>query len=381
MLEPLGASQVFNYIKGLSDEFSFWLVSLEKLADLENEKDVAELRKSLSVLGITWQPIPYWPGGNNYFRNFKNVYSASKNFIKEENIKFVHCRSYMPAIIAWLLKKSGKKIDFLFDTRGFWFDEKADVGDWKTNGLPYRMAKIMEKTLYENAAAIVMLSRKSVELINNGLLFKGSHKLKNVHFIPTCTNLERFSPKYNKLNIPIKIGYIGTAIGWYNFEKTAELLKLIKKEVDYELVIYNGGQHEFIIATLSKYGINKKDYILKKINFNEIPEKIRELDLSVFFIHPFFSKNASAATKFGELMASGVPILTNKDVGDHEYFIKHYRTGKILEKNKLNSYNYSAIIDSLTTKEIPVNCRKLAEEVFSLENGLNNYRKIYLEHT
>jgi hypothetical protein len=55
--------------------------------------------------------------------------------------------------------------------------------------------------------------------------------------------------------------------------------------------------------------------------------------------------------------------------------------GKILEKNKLNSYNYSAIIDSLTTKEIPVNCRKLAEEVFSLENGLNNYRKIYLEHT
>jgi glycosyltransferase involved in cell wall biosynthesis len=212
-------------------------------------------------------------------------------------------------------------------------------------------------------------------------LFKGSHKLKNVHFIPTCTNLERFSPKYNKLNIPIKIGYIGTAIGWYNFEKTAELLKLIKKEVDYELVIYNGGQHEFIIATLSKYGISKKEYILKKINFNEIPEKIRELDLSVFFIHPFFSKNASAATKFGELMASGVPILTNKDVGDHEYFIKHYRTGKILEKNKLNSYNYSAIIDSLTTKEIPVNCRKLAEEVFSLENGLNNYRKIYLEHT
>jgi glycosyltransferase involved in cell wall biosynthesis len=377
MLEALGASQVLNYIKGLSDEFSFWLVSLEKITNLENEKDVAELRKSLSVLGITWEPIPYWPGGSNYFRNFKNVYSASKRFMETENIKFLHCRSYMPATIAWLLKKSGKKMDYLFDTRGFWFDEKADVGVWKRNGIPYRMAKKLEKTLYQNASAIVMLSKKSLELINKGELFKGSHKLKNIHFIPTCTNLERFSPNYNKLNDPIKIGYVGTAVGWYNFEKTAELLKLIKKEVNYELEIYNGGQHEFIRATLTKYGINKKDYILKKIDFNEIPEKMRNFDISIFFIHPFYSKNASAATKFGELMASGVPILTNKDVGDHEYFIDHYRTGKILDTEKLSEYHYGMILNSLINKENQKNCRHLAEDVFSLQRGVDDYKNIY----
>ncbi|AFL82356.1 glycosyltransferase [Aequorivita sublithincola DSM 14238] len=379
MLEPLGASQVLNYLKGLASEYSFWLLSLEKLEDLENVDAVEALKRELKDKNISWYPLPYLAGGKNYLKNFQQLYSLTQKYIDEEQISYLHCRSYMPATIAWLLKKRGKKINYLFDTRGFWFDEKADVGEWKKSGLSYKLAKVIEKTLYNNAIAIVMLSQKSVDLINDGSLFKGSEKLKNVYFIPTCTDLERFSPAFNKVNKPIKIGYIGTAIGWYNFEKTAELLQLIKKEVHYELEIYNGGQHQFIKETLLKYGFEDNEYSLKKVGFNEIPEKMRQLDLSVFFIHPFFSKNASAATKFGELMASGVPILTNKNVGDHQYFVEHYGTGKILDINKLNTYNYTKIIMDLKSSIVVSNCRKLADDVFSLYKGVGSYSKLYKE--
>ncbi len=43
----------------------------------------------------------------------------------------------------------------------------------------------------------------------------------------------------------------------------------------------------------------------------------------------------------GELLATGIPILTNKGVGDHEYYIKNYNVGKILEFEELNSYNFA----------------------------------------
>lgn len=377
MLQPLGGSQVLNYVIGLSDEYSFWLVSLEKIEDIQNTQAVNTLKRRLLEKNIVWHPLAYLSGGKHYLKNFNKLYSQAKNYIKNEDINFIHCRSYMPALIAWILKKRGKEINYLFDTRGFWFDEKADVGLWKRNGLSFRMAKLVEKTLYKNAASIVMLSEKSVELINNGELFNGSGKLKNVHFIPTCTDLECFSPNYKKANNPIKIGYVGTAMGWYNFEKTAELLKLIKKEVNFELEIYNGGQHEFIKTTLAKHGFNEGDYTLEKVGFNEIPAKIRELDLSIFFIHPYFSKSASAATKFGELMASGVPILTNKDVGDHEFFINEYGTGKILDIEELNTYNYTEIINSLNTYKTQQHCRLLAEGVFSLHKGIESYNSIY----
>jgi glycosyltransferase involved in cell wall biosynthesis len=104
---------------------------------------------------------------------------------------------------------------------------------------------------------------------------------------------------------------------------------------------------------------------------------MRNIDISIFFIHPFYSKNASAATKFGELMASGIPILTNKNVGDHEYFINEYKTGEILDTERLGDYNYEVIINSLVNKQIQKNCRNLAEEVFSLQKGVLEYKKIY----
>lgn len=380
ILEPLGSSQVLNYIKELSKDFSFWLITLEKIDDLKDDKEILHVKDSLFKAGITWHYLPYKPGSINYFKNLKNVFLLSRSIIKYNNIKFIHCRSYMPTVVAYTLKKLGYQVDYLFDTRGFWFDEKADVGDWNRNKLIYKLSKSFEKSLYRNAYSIVMLSSKSVGLIRNGFFFKGSESLENVYFIPTCTDLDKFKPNYEKENYPIKIGYVGTAIGWYNFEKTAKLLQLIKYKLDFELVIYNGGQHDFIKKTLLAYGFNEEDYSLQKVKFSEIPSRMRNFDISIFFIHPFYSKNASAATKFGELMASGVPILTNKNVGDHEYFINEYKTGEILDTERLGDYNYELIINSLINKQIQKNCRNLAEEVFSLQKGVKEYTKIYEQY-
>ncbi|MEI9956314.1 MAG: hypothetical protein WDM90_08440 [Ferruginibacter sp.] len=39
---------------------------------------------------------------------------------------------------------------------------------------------------------------------------------------------------------------------------------------------------------------------------------------SVFFIKPCYSKQSSSPTKHGEIMAMGIPLITNSGVGDVE---------------------------------------------------------------
>lgn len=377
MLEPLGASQVLNYLKGLSSNYRFVLISFEKADDFKDTQLVRSLQDELMQYNIQWKPLEYKFGQRHYVSNLFKMYRQVRFCLKQSKIEFIHCRSYMAAILVRFIKKKDSKIKYLFDTRGFWFDEKADIGTWNRRGIIFKTAKRLEKSLYRKASAVVMLSQKSIDIIKNDQLFKGSSQIDNVYFIPTCTDLKKFVPNLENKNPKLKIGYIGSVGGWYNFEKTAELLKYIKKELDYDLEIYNGTQHKFINSILNEYGFSNDDYTLQKIAFEHIPQKMKNLDISVFFIHPYFSKNASAATKFGELMACGVPVLTNKNVGDHEYFVNDNDVGKLLDIEKLEEYDYKKIIASLTTLQVRINCRKLAESTFSLEGGIKRYMEIY----
>jgi glycosyltransferase involved in cell wall biosynthesis len=379
MMEALGESQVLNYLYGLSNDFGFHLISLEKAADYYDEKRRKHISNILTDKGIKWHPLLYKNGKIGYASNFFRVYKVAKNIYRNENISFLHCRSYMPTIIAYCIKKTNKRLEYIFDTRGFWFDEKIDVGDWQRNGFVYKLSKWIEKKLYLSAKHIVMLSYQGKKtILNNGLFYEG-HNITKISVIPTCVNLERFKLSDKKDGETLRIGYIGTAIGWYNFPKTVELLSILKKYYNYELYIYNGGQHEYIEKELNKINILRHEYVLERVPFENISEKLKKIDISIFFIHSLFSKKASAATKLGELFASGIPVITNDGVGDHEYYINTYSVGKIVDINKLDSYNYHEIIENLSSEDCKKKCRHVAEKYFSLSKGVESYKNIYNE--
>jgi len=376
MMEALGASQVLNYLYGLADDFKFYLISLEKEIDFYDIEKKQKLKELLTQNGIQWYPILYRNGAKGYPINFYNVHHLAKILIKREKIKLLHCRSYMPAIIAYLLQKRNKKIRYIFDTRGFWFDEKADVGDWSRNRFAYRFAKRIEKKLYLSASHIVMLSHYGKETIQMNELFKGGNQLNNITVIATCVDLNKFHINNNWVEKPkLTIGYVGTAIGWYDFESTAKVLATIKKQFDFNLLIFNNGQHDYIRQELAKYKIT--DYQLEKIQFENMAERMREIDISLFFIHPVFSKRASAATKLGELLATGIPVITNAGVGDHEYYIEKHSIGEIIDSNEINNYDFAEIISKLNNVDCKKRCREVAEKYFSLDKGIESYKTIY----
>ncbi len=376
MMEPLGESQVLSYLYKLSNDYEYYLISLEKPTDLVNKKEFDRLEKVVKKKKIHWIPVKYKTSGVGKFFNFFNFTRVIFKTARKNNIKYIHSRSYLPTISAYLLKKT-KKVSYLFDTRGFAFDERADVGSINRNGFVFKLLKKLEKSLYTNASGINKLSYLGKKTILNNKLFKGGSKIKNIEVIPTCVNLDRFEFHKRSFNNPIKIGYIGTAIGWYDFDKTMQTLSVISKTIDYNFLVFNGNQHKYIKEKVKEYKLDQNKITIEKVPFEDMPIRLKEIDVALFYIHPYFSKKASAATKLGELFASGIPVLTNKDVGDHQYYIENYKTGKILDFNKIDSYNFSTIFNSILNEQTAINCRMVAEKYFSLDKGVDNYKKLY----
>jgi glycosyltransferase involved in cell wall biosynthesis len=383
MMEALGASQVLNYLYGLSENYEFYLITLEKGNDFFDLDKKGKLNEKLSYKNIHWYPVLYKRGAKGFVPNFCTIYRLAKKILNQEKITLIHCRSYFPATIAYLIKKQNKLIKYIFDTRSFAFDERAERGSWSRKRLFYKLAKKLEKKLYLSASHVIMLSHKGKETIQNNELFKDGDKLKNITVIPTCVNLDKFTLKNNlQDNKKLTIGYIGNVRNWYDFDFTLQVLSAIKQQhIDYKLLIFNaeqnGEQHEYIKKKLTEYDIN--NYFLEKVSFYNMPARMKEIDMSIFFIRPLFSKKASAATKLGELLATGIPVITNDGVGDHKFYVEQHSVGKIIEKDKIVTYDFEKIIADLNTEKCRKRCREVAEKYFSLEKGIEQYKEIYYQ--
>ena len=54
LMEPLGQSQIWPYLRGLSDEFAFTLISFEKPVDRSNAYIVQSMKSQCYTKGVKW---------------------------------------------------------------------------------------------------------------------------------------------------------------------------------------------------------------------------------------------------------------------------------------------------------------------------------------
>src|SRR5690606_189351 len=104
---------------------------------------------------------------------------------------------------------------------------------------------------------------------------------------------------------------------------------------------------------------------LRSANHDQNPTLLRSIDASIFIEHAQYSKIASSPTRFGELLASGVPSLCSARCGDMQEVIESRNVGVVLRtftsKTRLGAVQHLlALIRDPHTKE---RCRKAAEEL------------------
>lgn len=386
LMEPLGQSQVWRYLSGLSERYQIVLISYEKADDWANEEARERLKKVVCSKGIIWVPLRYHKTPSAVATAFDILLgiSVAGYLARKHRVKIVHARSYVPAIIALTLKKV-LGLKFVFDMRGFWADERVDGGMWPKGSRLYRMAKWFERRFLLSADRVVSLTQAAVDEMRRFPYLQG--RMPAFDVITTCADLDLFKPaapeqSTQKDDRLFTLGYVGSVCFSYLFDETLQCFKLLRQTIpDARLHILSRGDHSYIRERLDVHQIDPEAVRLEVTDHAGVARAMGQMDAGIFFIKQVYSKIASAPTKLGEFLGCGVPCLGNAGVGDMASILESERVGIAL-----GDFSEAAMRDAIArllqlAREpgIQQRCRQVAVGHFSLETGVQRYADIYCE--
>ena len=392
MTDPLGQSQVIPYLQGLSSNgYEIFLLSCEKAIVFQQNKPLVD--EMLKGHNIKWVPLNYTktPPVLSTLIDIIKLRRAAKKIHGDNKIDMVHTRPGVPALVGlWMKKKIGVK--FLNDIREFYADSRVEGNMWNLKNplykIVYRFFKRKETEAVEKSDGIVCLTYAAEKIIQQWPAYK-----KNIPFevIPCSADLALFDPSQidtaqqlalkTELNIQdddFVVSYLGSIGGWYLTDEMMQFCKVLsKKKPATKFLFISPHRHDAIIAAAEKYGIPREKIITKKASRPQVPLLLSLSRYSIFFIHPCYSKQSSSPTKHGEIMAMGIPLITNSGVGDVEEIVKRYHSGIVLDQ--FNEASYAAAADQIVAGDHydAAMIRQGAVDFYSLEKAIEKYKNIY----
>ena len=391
MTDPLGQSQVIPYLTGLSKKgYSITLISCEKEENYHLHKE--KISRILSAGAINWQPLSYTkkPPVLSTIYDIYRIKKLALQLHGKKKFSIIHCRSYIASLIGLHFKKK-LGIKFIFDMRGFWANERVDGKIWNLNNPVFKTVfsyfKKKEIEFLENADYTISLTHNAKEEILSWKTIKNNPV--KIEVIPCCADLDLFNKQkidVNKLeefrtslsivNDDFVLLYLGSIGTWYMLDEMMEFFSVFKKRKTHAKFLFvSKDEHPRIIQMAEKYNVEDA-VIIRPGNRDEIPYLISLCLFSIFFILPSYSKKASSPTKQGELMAMGIPVICNTNVGDTDKIVQDYKSGILI--SAFTEEAYLNAIEQMNNAFLPEQIIHGAKEYFSLESGVEKYASVYM---
>ncbi len=403
LTDPLGQSQILPYLHGLADKgHDITVISFEKLSEFkakENKKAEKLMAKSQKLKAIQLKYHKSPPVLSTLYDLYL-LQRAVKKVLKTQQVDIIHCRSYVTSLIGlWAKRRFGTR--FIFDMRGFWADERVEGRLWNLKNPIFRAVYLYFKRkekefLLESDATISLTSSAKAEIEQNlnssKQLNKSTNQQINISVIPTCADIELFNPekvsglatKQLRKNLGIDkddfvLLYLGSLGTWYMLDEMLDFFEKLKTDIGNRKeckFLFLTRDQEILKASIKKRGVQENDIIMTSCTRQKVPEHIAICDASIFFIIPTYSKKASAATKMGEVMAMGKPVITNTGWGDVETIIPETGAGVLV--NDFSQTGYLEPINKFGKMQFDEKAiSQHAIRLFSLSMGIDQIDELY----
>lgn len=392
MTDPLGQSQVLPYLQGLSKcGYKIFLLSCEKKQSFANNKAI--IYKLVKEYGIHWIPVGYTknPPVISTLLDIYKLRKEAKKIHRQYTLDLVHTRPGVPALIGlWMKKKFG--IKFLNDIRDFYADSRVDGHMWNLKNplysMVYRFFKRKEAAQMAVNDGIVCLTFAAEKVIRQLPMFKNEIP---VEVIPCSVDLELFNParisekqteavkdQFGIKPADIVFTYLGSVGGLYLTDEMLNFCKTASNKIPAAKFLFiSPGRHDEIAAAAARYHIPAQKLIITKASRQEVPVFLSVSNFSIFFIRPCFSRKSQSPTKHGEIMAMGIPVITNRGIGDVEEIIEEYRSGMVIKA--FSEEEYIGVVEKITSGITfdPVTIRKGAVDFYDLTAAVKKYERMY----
>jgi glycosyltransferase involved in cell wall biosynthesis len=392
MTDPLGQSQVLPYLIGLTKAgYRFTIISCDK--DYNYKLNASFVNQLIQPYPIKWISLPYHkkPQIVSSVIDFLAMKKAIKQLMKKDPVAMVHTRPGIPNIAALWMKKKYNCL-FYYDIRGFWADERKDGGQWNVSNPIYKLVygyfKKIERRCMRNADAISCLTyaakkemeRWPVRQLNNVPIEVIPCSVDLAHFNFETIDQERKQAFAAELNITANdkvFTYLGSLGGWYLTNEMLQLCAKIEQAIpEAKFLFITQDSAAEVYNAAKQFGLSKEKIIVKLGKRNDVPILLSFSFFALFFIKPCYSKISSSPTKHGEIMAMGIPVISNSGVGDVAEIINNSNTGFVIENfDEQALKNAIDFINSYQPNKVAI--RASAQQYYALPNAINTYVRNY----
>lgn len=390
LLDPLGASQILPYLKGIAAvQRGMVVLSFEKAE--RTAKNHETMAAVLQMHGIQWKPLRFTTGLGIFGKGWDlaKMYFWGARLAIKHKVHAVHTRGHPAAQIGFFIRRLlGAKL--IFDFRGLWVDERVDKGGWDLSRwfhrVQYHHFKRTERMLLFWADQVVVLTQAVVKEVSR----LGATPASKITVIPCCADFEHFplatvqrrAQARDHAGMPHDVrvfGYLGSVGRMYmldHFFRLFELAAAQRKDVRAMVITQDVMALKKVMDSALPRELHALVHI-KSATRNEVPDAIAAMDVLVSFIQPSYARMAASPTKMAECFAEGIPVICNAGVGDVAEQVQQLGAGVVLDPT--SNDDLSVVVDRLD--EIcamgGLRLRDAARKVLGLEVAVVRYQSVY----
>ncbi len=349
------------------------------------------MRTLLGRSTVAWTPLSFTHRLGKLAKvwDLLRMYTAALALVARHDIAIVHCRSYQAMQVGALLRRL-LGVRTIFDMRGLWVDERVDGGLWPQhrwiNRLAYRWYKRIEASLLARADHIVVLTEAVVpELQRLCPTLRAP-----VTVIPCCADFDHFvvplgAKERGRLTLGISgddlvLSYLGSLGTWYLLEEMLQFFAAaLRLRGDVHLLLVTRDWSPACEALVDRLHLRsaRSRIHVRPASREDVPALIASGDVMLSFIKPAYSKIASSPTKLAEAFALGIPVISNKGIGDVDSITTDLDAGALVDiQDPEDLERVARNLDVIRAKGGD-RLRNAARERFGLEIAAASYRAVY----
>lgn len=388
-LQPLGFSQIYRVVEGLGRRgFPYTLVSLERSRDLADHARVEALDARLQESGVEWRRDVYDDsgGGRAAAKNLTTLMRRTASLAARGDVRAIHARGYVAGFVANGARRLFR-VPYVFDSRGYWIDERIDERQWFTTAQREAVARAVERRLFAEAAATVSLTQLQANDIAGGRF--GDNGGRPAVCIPTCADFDDFQLKAPariaevpesiraRLDGKLVVGLVGSINASYLTDAMIDLARrVLERRPDAHLLVLTAQRDAYRVRLA---GLDPARFTIEQADHRAMPGWLALIDWGLQLLAPERpAKRASMPTKLAEFFGSGVrPVHfgCNSEVDD---WVRRTGSGVVLQRvdDRALDDAADAIARRGRDREGLATAREIAATHFSLTAGLDRYARL-----
>ena len=380
--DPLVHSQVVAYLRGLAGlGNTLHLVTFE--VGRMTRRRRRRLREQMAVNGIAWVGLRYHKQPSLPATAYDVLRGAllAAYLVRRHRLEVLHARAHVPAAMALIaMRLSSARL--LFDIRGLMAEEYVDAGSWNAGSLPFRITKRVERAALARADGVVVLTERVREI----LLAPGDPR---VEVIPCCVDVSQVRAHQGEraaTRARLGIGnrtvliYVGKFGGWYLHREMIEFFVRARKVIsDLHFLVLSQSDPDLIAEEFERFGVERNARTITRVPADQVSRYLAAADAAVSFIKPCHSKISSSPTKIGEYLASGLPIVSGRGIGDVDALLSRFDSGVLLDSFEAEDLMRGAqsLRARMDDADHADRSRRAAETLSLTEVGVPRYAALY----